>query len=126
MKKMVGELARCQSGETGAIYVLKEDGTILRMPVLDGRFREWKRFKVELVAENGTGWMVNQFKTVGEHGFWKTPMRFGKDIVQQPTQKELEEWLMDGVCEALDGCRVEPDGVCPHGFKSWMLMAGVI
>ena len=25
-----------------------------------------------------------------------------------------------------DGCRVEPDGICPHGHKSWLLELGYI
>ena len=45
---------------------------------------------------------------------------------EQPTIEQLEEWLMDGVCETPDGCRVEPDGTCPHGQESWMLILGLI
>jgi len=46
--------------------------------------------------------------------------------VKRPTVKTLERWDMDGGCETLDGCWVEPDGVCPHGFNSWMLELGYI
>jgi hypothetical protein len=38
-----------------------------------------------------------------------------------PTIEELEEWHNEGVCEATDGCIVEPDGICEHGCKSWLL-----
>lgn len=31
-----------------------------------------------------------------------------------------------GTCEATDGCTVEPDGTCPHGHQSWMIILGVI
>lgn len=34
--------------------------------------------------------------------------------------------LMDGVQEAADGCSVEPDGICPHGYKSPSMLLGVI
>lgn len=38
-----------------------------------------------------------------------------------PTNEELKSWaVFDGNCEATDGCRVEPDGECPHGFPSWV------
>lgn len=43
-----------------------------------------------------------------------------------PTREDIEEWFMDGVCEAVDGCRVEPDGHCPHGAPSWMVILGLI
>lgn len=37
-----------------------------------------------------------------------------------PDDETLEEWMMDdGGCDATDGCWVEPDGVCPHGYPSW-------
>lgn len=45
---------------------------------------------------------------------------------KEPTFEQLEEWMMDGICEATDGCLVEPDGVCKHGCKSWFLELGLI
>ena len=46
--------------------------------------------------------------------FWTDPL----DIVSL--------WICDGVCEATDGCIVEPDGICPHGHPSWLLRIGII
>jgi len=43
-----------------------------------------------------------------------------------PTVEEVMDWLADGGCEATDGCRVEPDGVCPHGKPSWLIVWGLI
>ena len=43
-----------------------------------------------------------------------------------PTEEELTEWMLDGVCEATDGCEVEPDGHCPHGCASWLIELGLI
>ena len=43
-----------------------------------------------------------------------------------PSLEQLEQWLMDGICEATDGCIVEPDGTCPHGCSSWLLELGLI
>lgn len=45
---------------------------------------------------------------------------------QTPDTETLEEWMNEGGCEATDGCWVEPDGVCPHGKKSWLLVMGLI
>jgi hypothetical protein len=43
-----------------------------------------------------------------------------------PSMGELERWVFDGDCEALDGCIVELDGRCEHGAPSWMLQLGMI
>lgn len=53
------------------------------------------------------------------------------DLVKVPLQdvpslEQIEEWVReDGGCEATDGCRVEVDGTCPHGKRSWMLVLGL-
>ena len=41
-----------------------------------------------------------------------------------PSIGQLEDWFADGVAEATDGCRVEPDGTCPHGKPSWLIELG--
>ena len=43
-----------------------------------------------------------------------------------PSIKTMERWIMDGVAKATDGCRVEPDGECQHGAKSWLIVLGYI
>lgn len=46
---------------------------------------------------------------------------------EAPTLATLFDWLlMDGDCEATDGCSIEPDGVCPHGYPSWLMQLGMI
>ena len=46
---------------------------------------------------------------------------------ERPDLDTLIDWLMeDAGCEATDGCWVEPDGVCPHGCKSWFLVLGLV
>lgn len=45
---------------------------------------------------------------------------------ETPSVKQLEEWDFDGICEATDGCRVEPDGRCPHGHTSWLRVVGIV
>lgn len=49
-----------------------------------------------------------------------------EDDAEQPDMDQLDEWLDEGYCEALDGCIVEPDGTCPHGQPSWLLHLGLI
>ncbi len=43
-----------------------------------------------------------------------------------PTIGELQKWTLDSVCNATDGCEVEPDGRCYHGHVSWLLFLGLI
>jgi hypothetical protein len=38
----------------------------------------------------------------------------------------MQKWLDDGVAKAVDGCKVEPDGVCEHNAPSWLLKLGLI
>ena len=49
----------------------------------------------------------------------------GKEV-KQPSMKSLERMVFNGIAKATDGCKVEPDGVCPHGCKSWLLEVGLI
>ena len=43
---------------------------------------------------------------------------------ETPSLDQLEQWASDGIAEATDGCQVEPDGVCEHGRKSWLIEMG--
>jgi len=39
-----------------------------------------------------------------------------------PSEGMLWQWFFeDSGCQATDGCWVEDDGVCPHGYPSWLL-----
>jgi len=44
------------------------------------------------------------------------------------TAEELEEMMMDGTMatECPEGCEVEPDGRCPHGYNSILIEMGLI
>lgn len=46
--------------------------------------------------------------------------------VTRPSLKQLEYWSYDSVCEAVDGCMVEPDGHCEHGYPSWLMAEGIM
>ena len=52
------------------------------------------------------------------------PRRYPTPTVKQPSISSLEKMLSDGICKATDGCRVEPDGTCPHGYPSWIMELG--
>jgi len=47
-------------------------------------------------------------------------------LLSAPDDEELEEMIHEGDIEATDGeCVVEPDGVCRHGYPSWLLYLGL-
>ena len=46
--------------------------------------------------------------------------------MKAPTIKTMERWMLDGMAKATDGCKVEPDGTCPHGKPSWLIVLGYI
>ena len=39
---------------------------------------------------------------------------------------QIEAWVFDSVCEATDGCSVEPDGYCQDGHPSWLRVLGLM
>ena len=72
------------------------------------------------------GWLDKAVKisTVGMEAdglfLWPVP------TVEEPDEDQLEAWMIDDICEASDGCIVEPDGVCPHGHPSWLRRMGLV
>jgi hypothetical protein len=44
----------------------------------------------------------------------------------KPSMAQIEAWVCDSVCNATDGCQVEPDGHCPDGHASWLLVLGLV
>jgi hypothetical protein len=43
-----------------------------------------------------------------------------------PSIPTMERWMEKGIARATDGCKVEPDGECPHGKPSWLIALGFI
>lgn len=58
------------------------------------------------------------------HG-WE-PIQVPFAINKRPTFATLARWTSDGVALAVDGCKIEPDGVCQHGAPSWLLAEALI
>jgi hypothetical protein len=49
-----------------------------------------------------------------------------EQAVVRPSEDETGTNLWDDTCYAVDGCLVELDGRCEHGYESWLLMLGMI
>jgi len=60
----------------------------------------------------------------------KSDLTFDKDREQEYIDglsiEDLEEMFLDGVVTTADGCVVEPDGKCPHGYSSPLLLEGLV
>jgi hypothetical protein len=52
--------------------------------------------------------------------------KWPEPTTEYPDDDTIEDWVYDSVVEATDGCEVEPDGICPHGYPSWLLYIGII
>ena len=46
--------------------------------------------------------------------------------VWMPDDETLRQWFYDGICESLDGHRVELDGYSPNGAPSYFIALGMI
>lgn len=45
---------------------------------------------------------------------------------KEPSVATMERWARTGAARATDGCKVELDGECGHGCKSWVVVLGFI
>ena len=53
-------------------------------------------------------------------------MQTKKKTRKEPSIATLTRWVNQGIAKTPCGCRVEPDGHCPHGKPSWLLIMGLI
>ena len=49
-----------------------------------------------------------------------------KGFIETTIPDIFGEALEDGVFTTPDDCLVEPDGTCPHGYPSWLIILGLI
>lgn len=69
----------------------------------------------------------------GEHPKAKERQISRKAIRQQEKEhaenlglEEVQDMVYDSTCETADGCNVEPDGICQHGYRSPLLVLGIV
>ena len=94
-----------------------------------GTSRVWAMDEVS-THEDGSEWRVTALLgaslTTNPKYPYRVRMVCTKSQAKRPSIATMTRWSMDGVAKATDGCRVEPDGVCPHGKQSWLLVLGYI
>jgi len=54
------------------------------------------------------------------------PVEGAKKRKKPPSVSTMQRWMDGGWARATDGCVVEPDGACPHGKLSWLVVKGMI
>jgi hypothetical protein len=52
--------------------------------------------------------------------------RIEQEHADSLSEEELADMVFDGDCEAADGCYVDPDGTCEHGYRSPLRVLGLI
>lgn len=102
----------------GRMEAVTEEGKVFRQGPLDKRLYHWGTLKQGVTPANWTATRTN----MGDR-FEATSPPYRWDF---PSEEQFEEWAMDSVCEATDGCTTEPDGTCEHGHPSWLMAIGVI
>ena len=48
------------------------------------------------------------------------------EVFVVPDMEQIEYWVFDSICEALDECPIEPDGYCEHNYPSWLIALNLI
>jgi len=73
------------------------------------------------------GWLDQAVARQTRKGLHTATNQWPEPETEVPRMETMYNWLfVDGDCEATDGCIVEPDGHCPHGYPSWLVYLGHI
>src|SRR3990167_11496864 len=98
------------SAKTGNSYAIRPNGQVL----IDRGFgwKNWRHLKSDVTVED---YMV-LVKANADYLIGK----------RAPTVETLHKWADKGYALATDGCKVEPDGTCPHGKLSWLKVRRMI
>jgi hypothetical protein len=54
--------------------------------------------------------------------------RYPEPTTLQPSQEDISAWCSADpqVARATDGCEVDLNAVCSHGYPSWLIMYGLV
>jgi hypothetical protein len=103
----------------------------LERELVKGYVQKLSQVQALLVAETPSAQVLAQVEMLVDdvladmRRYLKSPI-WPEPTTDAPDLATLEDWLTDGACEATDGCFVEPDGTCPHGHPSWLIVLGLI
>ena len=113
MAKLNGQdfkvVKRLVNPSNGLSIAIRSDGVVLRK-TFNG-WKRYKRLKKEVTPEQAVKHLIDKCGYIeGVAPEWQT----------------LIKWQNEGIARTPDGCRVEPDGTCQHGYKSWLLIYGLL
>lgn len=97
----------------GQNRLVRSDGSILLR--VDKTWKKYRKVKNGITVEQ----YVEKIKELEREG----KVIIGKTA---PCFDKLRRWSEEGMCETPCGCKVELDGTCEHGNKSWLLLSGLI
>lgn len=105
-----GFVLQWASTRTGNSYAVRPNGQVL----IDRGFgwKEWRHLKADVTVES----YISQVKANADYLIGK----------RAPTFETMRRWEEKGYALATDGCKVEPDGTCPHGKLSWLKVKRII
>ena len=98
---------RVYHANPGCVRELRDDGNVYEFDSLSG----WVR-RAKLKAGRTPKDWINGYINKGWHEL----------DAEVPSIDDIEDMICDSVVDAVDGCQVEPDGTCPHGTPSWLLV----
>ena len=52
--------------------------------------------------------------------------KWPEPTVERPSAYEISGALFEATFKATDGCEVKPDGICEHGYPSWLVYLEII
>lgn len=71
--------------------------------------------------------MVSDLREVADMEKAKERYIEEREHAESLSDSDIEDIILDySNAETADGCMVEPDGVCPHGYRSPLLILGLI
>jgi len=122
----------------GGVITKDRSRTVLNPRIHPEAIESLKRYKDDLKAghkdaaeywrgQAGAYFTVNPKVSVSECP--KCHRKLGEShlvITKHPSLATMTKWMDSGIARATDGCKVEPDGECPHGHLSWLRVLGYI
>jgi len=106
--------------ESGFTFIRKGNDGLFKMDA-DGKLSVYHEMQwVPTGKKIKEGMSIEEFRSKRENN---PDIKINPKI---PSLNTIEKWENDGISKTPDGCTVEPDGTCPHGWDSWMKVMGLI
>lgn len=88
----------------------------------NGTLYEYRQKGTQILRTSQWGRVVRLKEGATMEALVITKRAEGKRVIEGkgfPTMATLERYASNGISPTPDGCRVEPDGECSHGWPAW-------